>query len=81
VRRGPNALPFRQRQLECQDRAASGAGAPVAGVNAAVPDIEVVFVGEPDRVNVIGIKGIGEIGVIGVGAAISAACLAPEVRQ
>jgi len=40
-------------------------------VNADVPDIDVVFVGEPDRFNAIGIKGIGEIGLIGVAAAIA----------
>jgi xanthine dehydrogenase YagR molybdenum-binding subunit len=40
-------------------------------VNADVPDIHVVFVGEPDRFNAIGIKGVGEIGTIGVAAAIA----------
>jgi xanthine dehydrogenase YagR molybdenum-binding subunit len=40
-------------------------------VNADVPDIDVTFVGAPDRFNAIGIKGIGEVGVIGVGAAIA----------
>jgi xanthine dehydrogenase YagR molybdenum-binding subunit len=40
-------------------------------VNADVPDIDVAFVGGPDRFNAIGIKGIGEIGVIGVAAALA----------
>jgi xanthine dehydrogenase YagR molybdenum-binding subunit len=40
-------------------------------VNADVPDIDVVFVGEPDRFNALGIKGVGEIGILGVGAAIA----------
>ena len=40
-------------------------------VNADVPDLDVVFVGEPDRFNALGIKGVGEIGIIGVAAAIA----------
>lgn len=40
-------------------------------VNADVPDVDVTFVGEPDRFNAAGIKGIGEIGIIGVAAAIA----------
>jgi CO/xanthine dehydrogenase Mo-binding subunit len=40
-------------------------------VNADVPDMDVVFVGEPDPDNPIGVKGIGEIGVVGVAAAIA----------
>jgi CO/xanthine dehydrogenase Mo-binding subunit len=40
-------------------------------VNADVPDLDVVFVGEPDRFSPIGIKGIGEIGILGVSAAIA----------
>ena len=39
--------------------------------NADIPDIDVVFVGAPDTVRPIGIKGIGEIGVVGVSAAIA----------
>jgi CO/xanthine dehydrogenase Mo-binding subunit len=39
--------------------------------NADVPDLDVVFVGAPDTVRPIGIKGIGEIGVVGVSAAIA----------
>jgi xanthine dehydrogenase YagR molybdenum-binding subunit len=40
-------------------------------VNADIPDLNVVFVGEPDRFNALGIKGVGEIGIIGVAAAIA----------
>jgi CO/xanthine dehydrogenase Mo-binding subunit len=39
--------------------------------NADVPDIDVVFVGTPDTVRPLGIKGIGEIGVVGLSAAIA----------
>ena len=35
-------------------------------------DYEVIFVDEPDdRVNPLGIKGLGEIGIVGVAAAIA----------
>src|SRR5947208_9440620 len=41
-------------------------------VNADVHDIEVIFVDEPDNiVNPLGIKGLGEIGIVGVAAAIA----------
>ncbi len=41
-------------------------------VNADVHDIEVIFVDKPDdRVNPLGIKGLGEIGIVGVAAAIA----------
>ena len=40
-------------------------------VNADIHDLDVVFVGEPDRFNALGVKGIGEIGTIGVSAAIA----------
>jgi len=40
-------------------------------VNADVPDIDVVFVGEPDSFSPIGIKGLGEVGVVGVAAAVA----------
>jgi CO/xanthine dehydrogenase Mo-binding subunit len=39
--------------------------------SADVADIDVVFVGTPDTVRPLGIKGIGEIGVVGVSAAIA----------
>jgi xanthine dehydrogenase YagR molybdenum-binding subunit len=39
-------------------------------VNADVPDMEVLFVGEPDRATAVGTKGIGEIGLVGLAAAI-----------
>lgn len=40
-------------------------------VNADVPDVDVLFVGEPDRFNPIGVKGIGEVGLVGIAAAIA----------
>jgi xanthine dehydrogenase YagR molybdenum-binding subunit len=41
-------------------------------VNADVHDIQVIFVEEPDDiVNPLGIKGVGEIGIVGVAAAIA----------
>ncbi len=41
-------------------------------VNADVQDIKVIFVDEPDElINPLGIKGIGEIGIVGVAAAIA----------
>ena len=41
----------------------------LVAVNADVPDMDVLFVGEPDRFNPIGVKGIGEIGLVGIAAA------------
>jgi xanthine dehydrogenase YagR molybdenum-binding subunit len=40
-------------------------------VNADVEDIKVIFVDEPDDSNPLGVKGIGEIGIVGVPAAIA----------
>jgi CO/xanthine dehydrogenase Mo-binding subunit len=40
-------------------------------VNADVPDMEVVFVGKPDRMTPTGTKGVGEVGLVGVAAAIA----------
>jgi xanthine dehydrogenase YagR molybdenum-binding subunit len=41
-------------------------------VNADVHDIHVIFVDEPDDIiNPLGIKGVGEIGLVGVAAAIA----------
>jgi xanthine dehydrogenase YagR molybdenum-binding subunit len=41
-------------------------------VNADVHDIEVIFVDEPDAIiNPMGLKGLGEIGIVGVAAAIA----------
>jgi xanthine dehydrogenase YagR molybdenum-binding subunit len=39
--------------------------------NADVPDLDVVLVGTPDTVRPLGIKGMGEIGVVGVSAVIA----------
>jgi xanthine dehydrogenase YagR molybdenum-binding subunit len=41
-------------------------------VNADVYDIKTIFVDEPDEtINPLGIKGLGEIGIVGVAAAIA----------
>jgi xanthine dehydrogenase YagR molybdenum-binding subunit len=41
-------------------------------VNTDVPDIEVLFVDEvDDKVNALGAKGVGEIGIVGTAAAIA----------
>src|SRR5438874_1131221 len=41
-------------------------------VNADVHDIDVIFVDEPDaHINALGVKGLGEIGIVGVPAAIA----------
>jgi xanthine dehydrogenase YagR molybdenum-binding subunit len=40
-------------------------------VNADVHDIKVIFVDEPDDSNRLGLKGLGEIGIVGVAAAIA----------
>lgn len=41
-------------------------------VNADVHDIDVIFVDEPDaHINTLGVKGLGEIGIVGVPAAIA----------
>ncbi|MFJ8357612.1 xanthine dehydrogenase family protein molybdopterin-binding subunit [Streptomyces sp. NPDC093984] len=39
-------------------------------VNADIPDIDVLFVGGPDRATAVGSKGIGEVGLVGLAAAI-----------
>ncbi|GJE29329.1 xanthine dehydrogenase family protein molybdopterin-binding subunit [Methylobacterium organophilum] len=40
-------------------------------VNADIHDIEVIFVDEEDKANPLGVKGLGEIGIVGVAAAIA----------
>jgi xanthine dehydrogenase YagR molybdenum-binding subunit len=40
-------------------------------VNADIHDIKVIFVDEPDDSNPLGLKGVGEIGIVGVAAAIA----------
>ncbi|GIG89292.1 xanthine dehydrogenase family protein molybdopterin-binding subunit [Plantactinospora endophytica] len=40
-------------------------------VHADTPELDVVFVGERDRFHPVGMKGLGEIGVVGVAAAIA----------
>ncbi|MGX7680745.1 xanthine dehydrogenase family protein molybdopterin-binding subunit [Jatrophihabitans sp. DSM 45814] len=43
----------------------------LVAVNADIPELDVVFVGEPDRGNPIGTKGVGEVGLVGVAAAVA----------
>ena len=40
-------------------------------VNADVHDIKVIFVDEPDESNPLGVKGVGEIGIVGTAAAVA----------
>jgi xanthine dehydrogenase YagR molybdenum-binding subunit len=40
-------------------------------VNADIPDLDVIFVGEPDRATPVGTKGVGEVGLVGLAAAIA----------
>jgi xanthine dehydrogenase YagR molybdenum-binding subunit len=40
-------------------------------VNADIPDLDVVFVGGPDRFSPVGTKGIGEVGLVGIAAAVA----------
>ena len=40
-------------------------------VNADIHDIKVIFVDEPDDSNPLGVKGLGEIGIVGVAAAVA----------
>jgi xanthine dehydrogenase YagR molybdenum-binding subunit len=40
-------------------------------VNADVPDLDVALVGNPEEFSPVGVKGLGEIGVVGVPAAIA----------
>jgi xanthine dehydrogenase YagR molybdenum-binding subunit len=40
-------------------------------VNADTPEFDVVFVGEPDPLTPLGAKGVGEIGLVGIAAAIA----------
>ncbi|WP_328535108.1 xanthine dehydrogenase family protein molybdopterin-binding subunit [Streptomyces sp. NBC_00344] len=40
-------------------------------VSADIPDLDVVFVGEPDRFSPVGTKGIGEVGLVGIAAAVA----------
>ncbi|MEV6567927.1 molybdopterin cofactor-binding domain-containing protein [Streptomyces kronopolitis] len=40
-------------------------------VHADIPEMEVVFVGAPDRGSPIGTKGVGEIGLVGIAAAVA----------
>jgi xanthine dehydrogenase YagR molybdenum-binding subunit len=43
----------------------------LVAVNGDVPELDVVFVGEPDRGTALGTKGVGEVGLVGVAAAVA----------
>ncbi|MFC5752739.1 xanthine dehydrogenase family protein molybdopterin-binding subunit [Actinomadura rugatobispora] len=43
----------------------------LVAVNADVPDMDVFFAGGPDRATPIGTKGVGEIGLVGIAAAVA----------
>jgi xanthine dehydrogenase YagR molybdenum-binding subunit len=43
----------------------------LVAVNADVPELDVVFVGEPDRGTPTGTKGVGEVGLVGIAPAIT----------
>ena len=53
----------------------------LVAVNADVPDIDVIFVGEPDPMTPIGVKGIGEIAIVGVAPAIANAVFHANGRR
>jgi xanthine dehydrogenase YagR molybdenum-binding subunit len=53
----------------------------LVAVNADVPEMDVVFVGEPDRYNPVGVKGVGEIGLVGIAAAIANAAFHATGRR
>lgn len=42
----------------------------LVAVNADVPDVDVIFTGDPDPMNPVGVKGIGEVAIVGVAPAI-----------
>ena len=51
-------------------------------VNADVPSIEIIMVPEQDeRVNPLGVKGIGEIGIVGVNAAVANAVINATAKR
>jgi CO/xanthine dehydrogenase Mo-binding subunit len=43
----------------------------VVAVNADVRDVDVLFVGEPDSMTALGTKGVGELAITGMAAAIA----------
>jgi xanthine dehydrogenase YagR molybdenum-binding subunit len=43
----------------------------VVAVNADVPDLDVLFVGQPDSMTAVGTKGVGELAITGLPAAIA----------
>jgi CO/xanthine dehydrogenase Mo-binding subunit len=50
-------------------------------VNADVPDMDVLFVGGPDRATAVGAKGVGEVGLVGLAAAIGNAVFHANGRR
>jgi xanthine dehydrogenase YagR molybdenum-binding subunit len=50
---------------------AASLGDYLVAVNADVPDIDVTFVGQPDSMMPTGTKGVGELALIGVAAAVA----------
>ena len=53
----------------------------LVAVNADVPDIDVIFVGEPDPMTPIGVTCIGELAIVGVAPAIANAVLHATGRR
>ncbi|MFI9645108.1 xanthine dehydrogenase family protein molybdopterin-binding subunit [Streptomyces sp. NPDC052040] len=43
----------------------------LVAVNADIPELDVIFVGEPDRATPTGTKGVGEVGLVGIAPAIA----------
>ena len=43
----------------------------IVAVNADVPDVDVLFVGQPDSMTPLGTKGVGELSIVGITAAIA----------
>lgn len=43
----------------------------LVAVNADIPELDVIFVGEPDRGTPTGTKGVGEVGLVGIAPAIA----------
>ena len=43
----------------------------VVAVNADVQNVDVLFVGQPDSMTALGTKGVGELAIVGMGAAIA----------
>ena len=55
----------------CRVQFANADGPRANHVATDAPDIDVVFAGEPDPLTPLGVKGVGEIGLVGIAAAIA----------